>query len=46
MELSLIEKHLRPDYYSKQTNKKSKYVGLSPQVYFQFLPHLDVNFFI
>jgi hypothetical protein len=45
MELSLIEKHLRPEYYCKQTNKTLKYVGLSPQVYFQLLPHLDVKIF-
>jgi hypothetical protein len=44
MELGLIEKHLRPGYFKKQQNLSKTYVGLSPQVYFALVPHLDVQF--
>jgi hypothetical protein len=42
MDLSVIEKHLRPSYYKKQTNKLNRYVGLAPQAYLAFLGHIDV----
>ena len=43
MDISLIEKHLRPGYYKKQNKMEMKYVGLSPQAFFQILPHIDVR---
>jgi hypothetical protein len=42
MDISLIEKHLRPEYLKKQSNLEMKYVGLSPQAFFQIIPHIDV----
>ncbi len=44
MDFSLIEKHLRPQYYKKQANSTLNHVGLSPQAFFQILPHIDVSF--
>jgi len=43
MEFSLFEKHLRLEYYKKQTNANLTYVGLSPQVYFHFLSQIDIK---
>ncbi len=43
MDYSLIERHLRHDYFNRQRNNKLKYVGLSPQAFFQLLPNLDVK---
>ena len=37
-----IEKNLRPDYYKKQIKLDTKYVGLPPQAYFNFLKYIDV----
>ena len=42
MELAIIEKNLRPDYFNKQTKLQKTYVGLSPQVYFALTRYLDV----
>jgi hypothetical protein len=43
MDFSLIEKNLRPQYFKNQTNKTLNIVGLSPQAYFQIIPHIDVK---
>jgi hypothetical protein len=43
MDFAFIEKTLRPNYYKKQRSIKSKYVGLPPQTYFNFLSIVDVN---
>jgi hypothetical protein len=43
MDFSLIEKNLRPQYYKSQTTKTLNIVGLSPQAYFQIIPHIDVK---
>ncbi len=43
MELDIIEKSLRPDYYKHQNSLKTKYVGLSSKVFFSLVGRLDVN---
>jgi hypothetical protein len=45
MDFALIEQKLRPNYHKFQTNKIMSYVGLSPQLYFQFLARVDVNIY-
>lgn len=46
MDFGLIEKTLRPQYYNKQQSLKSKYVGLAPSTYFNFLAIVDVIIFL
>jgi hypothetical protein len=42
MELAIIEKNFRPDYFNKQIKLQKSIVGLSPQVYFSLTRYLDV----
>jgi hypothetical protein len=42
MELDIIEKTLRPNYYKKQNNLKSKHIGISSKVFFALICRLDV----
>lgn len=44
MDLSVIEKTLRPAYYKKKANKKILNVGLPSQAYFYFLQHVDDDY--
>ncbi len=44
MELAIIEKNFRPDYYNKQIKLQKSFVGLSPQVYFALTRYIDVYF--
>ena len=45
MEIPIIEKFFRPEYYKQKINSKKNYVGLSPQVYFALTRYLDVYIF-
>jgi hypothetical protein len=44
MELSVIEKYVRPDYYCKQKNLSRKYVAVSPLTYFSSINLLDSDY--
>lgn len=43
MEINLIEKQLRPQYYCEQRSKKLKLTGISPSTYYHILPEIDVT---
>lgn len=43
MELSVIEKVMRPTYYRNQLSKSLCRVGFSPQAYFAFVSNVDVR---
>ena len=44
MEIPIIEKTLRPDYYKQQLKLKDTYIGIGPQAYFSFLAQIDDDY--
>ena len=44
MEISIIEKHLRPEYFKAQKSKKMKYVGIAPKTYFHLMTVIDDDY--
>ena len=44
MELSIIEKTLRPDYYNKQINLKTKYISIPPITYHAWRDTIDSKY--